>query len=179
MIYDGHFQGERVLLRNICIEDCNNVYLSWLGDPEINKYLESRWQQQKIESLEEYVNTMLLSPNNYLFAIIDLASDAHIGNIRIGPIDTKNKNAEIGYFIGDKAYWGRGVASESVRLVADFAFSKLALHRLQAGVIEDNTGSIHLLKKEGFALEGRLVEKGLVDGIYRDHLVFGKIAPIS
>ena len=38
--------GEKVKLRLVTVDDCNETYLSWLQDASVNKFLETRWEQQ-------------------------------------------------------------------------------------------------------------------------------------
>lgn len=40
--------------------------------------------------------------------------------------------ADISYFIGEKLLWGKGVDSEVIRLITDYGFSKLKLHKIEA-----------------------------------------------
>ena len=74
-------ESDLIYLREIDITDCNENYLSWMNDYEINKYLESRFSTHSIDSLKDFVNAMNESENNILFAIIDKSSNTHIGNI--------------------------------------------------------------------------------------------------
>ena len=137
-------------LRKISIDDCDKNYLSWMNDPEINKYLESRFMTHTIDSLKDFVTSMNNSENNVLFAIIDKESDNHIGNIKLGNIHPIHKYADIGLIIGDKNYWGRGIATYAIKLVSEFAFDELNLRKVFAGVYENNIGSIRAFEKCGF-----------------------------
>lgn len=137
-------------LRKISIDDCNENYLKWMNDPEINKYLESRFMTHTIDSLKDFVTSMNSSENNVLFAIIDKESDTHIGNIKLGNIHPVHKYADIGLIIGDKNYWGRGIATNAIKLVSEFAFEELNLRKVFAGVYENNIGSIRAFEKCGF-----------------------------
>lgn len=67
--------------------------------------------------------------------------------------DVYRKSAEIGYWVGEP-YWGKGVATRAVDLLARYAFDELGLVRLYAGVFEYNRGSMRVLEKNGFIKEG-------------------------
>lgn len=69
--------------------------------------------------------------------------------------DVYRKSAEIGYWIGEP-FWGRGIATQAIGLLACHAFEKLALVRLYAGIFEYNVGSMRVLEKNGFLKEGIL-----------------------
>jgi ribosomal-protein-alanine N-acetyltransferase len=63
-----------------------------------------------------------------------------------------------------------------VRAIAPFAFQRLGLHRLEAACIPDNTPSRELLLKSGFRLEGEARAYLKINGVWRDHLLFGMLA---
>src|SRR5262249_55746672 len=60
----------------------------------------------------------------------------------------------LGYWIG-QPYAGQGYMTEAGKLVCEFAFHTLNLHRLEASCLPDNTPSRNLLQRLGFAEEGR------------------------
>ena len=120
---------------------------------------------------------MRSSSDCYLFAIIEKKANKHIGNIKIGPIHQRYRFADISYFIGAKKYRRSGLAKEAVRRICEFGFQELHLHRIQAGVIDGNDASASVLTACGFVLEGRLADKFIVRGEYKDHLIFGRINP--
>lgn len=159
-------------LRKISIDDCNENYLKWMNDPEINKYLESRFTTHTIDSLKDFVNSMNNSDNNVLFAIVDKESDTHIGNIKLGNIHPIHKYADIGLLIGDKNYWGRGIATNAIKLVSEFAFDELNLRKVFAGVYENNIGSIKAFEKCGFKKAYVKKDNYYFEGKFIDAFVF-------
>jgi RimJ/RimL family protein N-acetyltransferase len=69
--------------------------------------------------------------------------------------DVFRKNAEIGYWLGE-TYWGKGIITEAVKEMSDYAFRQFDIHRLYAGVFEYNKASMRVLEKAGFAFEAIL-----------------------
>jgi [ribosomal protein S5]-alanine N-acetyltransferase len=170
------FVGERVRLRLVTLADCNERYLAWLNDPEVSKYLETRWSPQTSSSVEAFVQSMIESEHSYLFAIVERASGQHVGNIKLGPIQPHHAYADVSYFIGERASWGRGLASDAIRLIAQIAFERFDLHRVQAGLYEGNIGSARALEKAGFTLEGRLrrqLRVSKANDAWEDHVWYG------
>ncbi len=176
MVYGGVLTGGGVLLRTIELNDCNENYLRWMNDQAVNRYLESRHSSHSMESIRGFVANARASENECLFAIVCEEDGRHIGNIKAGPIDFIYKNTFLGYIIGESAYWGRGFATAAIKLAAGFCFNELGLHKVSAGVIASNTGSVRALEKAGFTLEGRFVDDSVVDGQYVDVLRYARIA---
>lgn len=151
MLYDKELTGEKIKLRIIELDDCNSKYLGWLKDKEVNQYLETRWNEQTLESIKDFVTSIRNSDHSYLFAIIH--QNKHVGNIKIGPIHPIYKYADVSYFIGKKSAWGKGIATEAIKLITDFGFNILGLNRLQAGAFAPNIGSKKALEKNGYKKE--------------------------
>lgn len=170
----GEFlEGVRTRLRPVESSDCGPRYLSWLCDPEVNRYLETRWQPQTEESIRSFVASMQDDPWSYLFCILERRDGRHIGNIKLGPVSPRHLCADVSYFIGERSCWGRGLASEAIGLVADFGFRSLRLNRVQAGVYGSNLGSIKALERNGFRAEGCWRRQLRSGQEWEDHLWFG------
>lgn len=170
----GEFlEGSRTRLRLVETSDCGPRYLSWLADPEVNRYLETRWQPQTAESIRSFVASMQADPWSYLFCIVERRDGRHVGNIKLGPVSPRHLCADVSYFIGERFSWGRGLASEAIGLVADFGFRSLGLNRVQAGVYESNLGSIRALERNGFRAEGCWRRQLRSGQDWEDHLWFG------
>jgi [ribosomal protein S5]-alanine N-acetyltransferase len=98
----------------------------------------------------EYKAMSELSNNNY---------PVFVGSIGLKNIDLINKEANLGYWIG-KQYWGRGIATECVRLIIDYAFSSsdLRLREVIAYVFPENKASIRVLEKNDMKRRGEVNE---------------------
>lgn len=96
-------QSSRLLLRAIEPADLNATYRGWLIDPEVNRYLETRFLPQTIEILEAYWQAHRDDPASPWFALCLIADGRHIGNIKLGPIDWLHRRADISLFIGDRS----------------------------------------------------------------------------
>jgi ribosomal-protein-alanine N-acetyltransferase len=86
--------------------------------------------------------------------------------------DVERVSAEVGYWLGER-YWGRGVMTEALRAVTAEAFCRLELRRIFALPFADNLGSIRVLEKAGYTLEGRMPQSAIKDGVVRDQLMYG------
>lgn len=149
-------KGERLYLRKLTRADVSQEYVNWLNDPEINQYLETRFHEQTLEAVEQFVKDKEGSTSEHLFGIFLNDDDKHIGNIKLGPINEYHSFAPISLFIGDKTSWGNGYATEAIRLIVNYGFGQLGLEKLEAGCYESNIGSRRAFEKCGFLVEGVL-----------------------
>ena len=86
--------------------------------------------------------------------------------------DIYKLTAEIGYWIGEP-YWGKGIASEAVRLITRYGFENLDLVRIHTGVFDYNTGSMKVLEKNGYKKDGVFKKAILKNGkILDEHRYF-------
>lgn len=163
--------GINIYLRKLTLDDCNDEYLSWMNDYDVVKYLESRFSKHSINSLKDFVSSVNNSDNNVIFAIIDKFSNKHIGNIKLGNINKAHNFADIGIIIGDKNYWGKGIATEAIKLVCNYAFNEVNLRKVIAGAYDVNIGSIKAFEKNGFKKayvkkSSYFFENNYIDAIY-------------
>jgi len=90
--------------------------------------------------------------------------------------DVRRRSAEIGYWLGEP-FWGRGIATEVLRAVTDYALKTFDVIRLEAGVFSWNPASARVLEKAGYTLEGRM-RRGVVKGDrVGDRLIYGLLRP--
>ncbi|MDO8039322.1 GNAT family N-acetyltransferase [Janthinobacterium sp. SUN137] len=94
------------------------------------------------------------------------------GSIRLKDIDTEDRKAKIGYYLG-RQFQGRGIASAAVRAVLAHAFGALQLHRIELQCAAGNGASMALAERLGFAHEGVLRQAELLNGVFVDLHVFG------
>lgn len=174
-------RGETLHLRPVEITDVGDAYCLWLNDPLVNRYLETRFLPQTLDTIRAFVESISCKPDELLLAICENAGARHVGNIKLGPINRNHGYADISLFIGAKDCWGKGYATEAIRLLSRFAFEKLGVRKLQAGAYSTNLGSIRTFEKVGFAREGVMRNKFVSDGKPVDHVVLGlcKKDPIS
>ena len=166
--------GENIYLKILDVEDVSQAYLNWMDDEKIKQFLESRWNKYTINDIKEYVKTISENPNNFFFGIYLNDKNEHIGNIKIGDINQIHKFGDIGLMIGNKTKWGKGYASEAIKLATKHAFKELNLNKVFAGIYENNIGSYKAFLKAGFYEAGRLKKHLLYKGDYVDKIIVEK-----
>jgi len=168
--------GERIYLRRLTEDDATEAYVRWMNDSDINQYLESRFYTHTIESTKAFIRSVT-NDNNYQFGIFIKENNKHIGNIKVGGINHYHRYADIGFLIGEKDYWGKGIATEAIGLATDFAFNTLKLHKLWGGAYSPNVGSVKAFIKNGYEQEGIKRSQYLCNGVYVDDIMYGKVNP--
>lgn len=86
------------------------------------------------------------------FVILDNEATCGLIGLEIQK-DVYRQSAELGYWIGEP-YWGRGIATEAVRLILKYGFDEVGIERIFASTFDYNVGSMKVLKKNGFVKEG-------------------------
>lgn len=94
-----------------------------------------------------------------------------VGIIGLKNIDYDKKNTNLGYWIGEP-YWGNGIATESVTLVINYAFSVLGLEEVYAYVYSENKASIRVLEKNGMTKKGEANEYNQMSDRYKNSFKF-------
>jgi ribosomal-protein-alanine N-acetyltransferase len=160
-------------------------YIEWLNDQEINKYLHVGripFSKKDVVERNNHRNIFFVMMSNISFDEEDECKayrydnyNEYIGTISINSIDWINRKAEIGYMIGNRRYWGMGIATEAVKLASDYCLHRLNLNKVEAGVVDGNIGSIKVLLKNGFKEYGLIPQDFWVDGEFRDTKRFYKL----
>lgn len=100
--------------------------------------------------------------------LLNDSSNKLVGVMEAFDFNQKVNMVTIGYFL-EQSYWGRGIASEAVRLLTSYLFETINMNRIQAEVMPGNEASKRVLLKNGFSKEGTLRQaniwsgKGIVD----------------
>lgn len=163
--------GTRILLKPLYPEDVSDTYVSWLNDIHVNSYLECRFTNHTLKTVKEFVKLQVES-GSVIFYGIWSKEGIHIGNIKIGPIDKYHLTADIGFLIGNREYWGKGIASDAIHIMCNLAFG-FGIKKITAGAYENNIGSIKALEKCGFVKEGYRKEQVIKDGVRFGTYLFG------
>ncbi len=97
------------------------------------------------------------------------------GSIGIVPKeDVYRKTIKIGYFIGEP-YWNKGITTNAVGQILHYLKNEFDLIRIYAEVFEHNKGSMRVLQKNGFHLEGIRKSSVIKDGKIIDDYVWVKL----
>lgn len=153
-------------LTNLLIR--NKEYWTMFEPKHKGIYYTEYTQQNKIMESMRLRSVQL----EYLCGIYDLKSNMLIGQISLYAIKRLPfSSCFIGYAL-DEQYTGKGIASEAVQLMVQFALFTLKLNRVEAYVSPNNMASIRVLEKVGFSQEGLLKQLLYINGQWEDHYIY-------
>lgn len=170
-------EGERLVLRQLRGSDAGDVFAIF-GDDEVIRY----WSSPAHGSIDDALALIADIEKQFQARTIFewggalRESGRVVGTCSLINIDAPHRRAELGYAL-NREFWGGGYATEMVELVIAFAFGPMNLHRLEADVHPENTGSIKVLEKQGFRREGYLRERWHHLGRIEDGVFFGLLRP--
>lgn len=176
-MYPVQLEGPRVRLREFHSADALAAH-AWVGDPEAVRHvpLGPLDEGGAVDYVEQLVAESRRDPRDgYTLAIVEIATGEVIGSVALGIDSRVHRRAELGYILR-RDRWGRGFGTEAASLVIDFAFERLAMHRVWAVCDPDNPASKRVLEKCGMRCEGRLRDDLLVHGVWRDSLLYAVLA---
>ena len=160
-------------LRPFGREHVTQEYIDWFNDPEVTEYNRHGSVKYTLELALEYLDEVQHSSGSIVFAIIAKDTNRHIGNISLQKIDLLSRNAEYAVIIGNKEYWGKGIAKEASRLILQHGFKELNLHRIYCGTPVKNIPMKKLAASLGFVQEGIRKEAMFKNGEFVDVIEYG------
>jgi ribosomal-protein-alanine N-acetyltransferase len=129
----------------------------WDTDPQVQAYMpEPKNEPQDISSQLQYIKECEEDENGYYWSI-ETKTGVTIGTVALTDIHTYHQLAELGIVIGDTNFWGKGVATEVIAAVVDFAFSTQNIIRISAEAESDNIAIAKVLEKVGFTQDGSFI----------------------
>ncbi len=121
--------------------------VKWRNDSEVFKYTGNTYAHEiTIESELAWIRKVMANPNDYRCAII--SDGVYVGNIYLTEIEDGGAHYHI--FIGDKSYWGKGVAKKASKLIIEYGFRELHLDIITLRVKKENISACCLYKSLGF-----------------------------
>lgn len=155
-----------IYLRPITAEDTDDI-IRWRNSEHVRQYFIYQGDFTK-EGHLQWLETKIKTGKVAQFIIIEKQTNKAIGSVYLRDIDQNQHKAEYGIFIGEESEKGKGYGTQSARLMIEYAFANMGLHRIYLRVFADNKRAISSYKKAGFSQEGILRDDVYVQGEYRD-----------
>jgi RimJ/RimL family protein N-acetyltransferase len=166
-MYGPVIEGSTFRLRPPRTEDAEAM-VGWFEDMEVTARLSTRLPPS-LEQERDWLREIATAPNR-IFWVIEQDGRA-IGTTALMDIDWQRQRAITGTLIGDKAAWGKGIASELMRLRADYAFTELPLRKLVSSYLEGNEASRRAQASAGYREIGRRRQEHFRDGRWIDEIL--------
>lgn len=167
-------EGHKIFVRRLAESDAEDLLrLELKNRAFFQTYTPLR--DEEFYTLEGQLNRIRDELNNpdqrYSFGIYLKGTGELIGKVTLSEVARGAlQSCWIGYYL-DQAHNGQGYMTEAVRLVVEYAFHELKLHRIEAGVMPHNIGSIRVLEKAGFHREGIAKKNVKINGRWEDHQI--------
>lgn len=165
--------GERLYLRAWEPGDVASFY-RWFNDPEVAVNLGNACPAWSMADEQRIHDNPREHAQRYSIVLKD--GDLLIGNCDLHAIDMKNRSAEVGIVIGDKAHWNQGYGREAIGLLLEIGFDSLGLERIALLHIDLNERGHRCYLAAGFVVEGRLRHANFVRGEFHDDVLMSVLA---
>ena len=97
-------QYSDIRLKKLNLNHYSSNYLKWMNDKKVLEFTEQKYSKHTKKDILDFIRTKQISKFEKVYGIFlkSKKEDMHLGNIKLGPIDFRHKNALISYFIGEK-----------------------------------------------------------------------------
>ena len=156
-------QTERLTLRVITASDINHIHAG-LSNPDVIRFYGVSYPTlEDTKEQMDWYQGLLDNNTGIWWTMTEGAENRFIGAIGINDLEETHKKAEIGFWLLPE-FWGKGYVVEAANSVMNYANAELNIHRLEAFVETENSGSEKVLSKLGFAKEGVLRDSEIKNG---------------
>jgi [ribosomal protein S5]-alanine N-acetyltransferase len=160
-----------ITLRELEVSDAPSL-LAMLTSEEVARFISP--PPTTIDGFERFIvwaKQQRLAGQYVCFAVVPAGTSTAIGLFQVRSLAQDFSTAEWGFALG-APFWGTGIFVEAARLVVDFAFDTMDIHRLEARASVENGRGNGALKKLGARQEGLLRQSFLRRGRYHDQMLW-------
>jgi RimJ/RimL family protein N-acetyltransferase len=171
-------RGKKVGLRALLLTDLPVLVAEMSNDVELAMIANGHpWRPATVDEAEKRYRDGLEKPaeNKVQFAVEELATGELAGTTQLWGLDTHNRSAHLGFQLRP-SFRGRGLGTDTIRTLCDYAFRVRGLHRLQVDTLASNAASIGAATANGFVPEGLLRRNAWVAGEFVDEALLGLLA---
>lgn len=170
--------GEKALLKKPGPELAEEMYRCVDGDRKrLQQFLPWVANIRSVDDEKSFIHSTIEQwekRERFCFAIYDKASNTYAGNISVFNLRWKHAECEIGYWISAK-FEGKGLMRDAVRTLEKSLF-ETGFHRIVIRCNAKNERSSSLARSLGYHHDGTMRHDVLVDGEFRDTMIFSKLS---
>lgn len=136
----------RILIRPLKVED---AAISWRWRNDVEVWAETGQRPDKPITFEienEWISRVIKEQTTKRFAIT--VDDQYVGNVQL--TDVTDSTAQLHIFIGEKSFWGKGIANQAVYQILNYAKEILKLTDVYLYVKKSNKAGIKVYLKNSF-----------------------------
>jgi ribosomal-protein-alanine N-acetyltransferase len=141
--------SSRFALKVLTPELVSPTYLSWFVKENSSEFIAYAKNQVTLESLKEYAQQKLESPEALFIGIFTHDESKHIGNIKFEPINFELGYAVLGILIGDPEWRGKGVFAE-ISESLEKTLKLKGIRKIYLGVEKENAPAVKAYYKTGY-----------------------------
>ncbi len=164
-------EGENIYLRPLDPDDADTFQV-WFNNPELRKWMLIPLPVSKVQE-KEFIENMVKSKEDVVLSIVVKEGDRLIGNVGLHQISQTNRKAMLGIAIADPDMTSKGYGTEAMKLIIEYGFNELNLHRIWLFTHDFNERAYKAYKKLGFKDEGMWRESLYYQGKYHDQHIMG------
>jgi len=168
-------EGDGINLRELRETDLEGSWYKWFNDSVVTKYQNKKIFPNTRENQKKYYSYLQSSNADVVMAIVDEETNKHLGNVGLHKIDWVHRSAELGIVIGEKEFYGKKYGKQAWKLITEYGFNILNLHRIYALIMEENIASIKCAEAAGFVCEGKIRDYFYKNGVYKKVLYYNII----
>jgi diamine N-acetyltransferase len=150
---------------------------AWINVFATTRTISADPRPRTIANHERWFEQVTTHDSAITFAVYDLGDLAQVGNVGLFDIDRRHRTCELGVGILEPSRRGKGLGTDAVRLIIDYAIDVLGMHNVMLSVLEFNTAGIRAYRKAGFRECGRRREAWLHNGRRWDMIYMDILAP--
>ena len=179
---DTLITGDRIVL----LPPEKNDFSDWSACREASRSHLEPWEPRwptDAHSREDWKRRLLVwktgwrAGNCFVFLIRTIDTDTLVGGVSLTNVRKwPALSASLGYWLAADQE-GKGLMREAVRLCCAWAFAELKLERIDAGTLQENERSRKVLASCGFLMEGVARSYLEINGMRRDHVLYGLVRP--
>ena len=148
-------------------EDDTDLIVKWRNQENVRKYFIYQADFTR-EGHLYWLHEVVEKGSAAQMMICEKETDKPVGSVYIRDIDHTHHKGEYGIFIGEESARGKGVGTSAAKLMIEYGFKELGLHRIYLRVLAGNEQAVRSYEKAGFEIEGYLKNDAYINGKYVD-----------
>lgn len=161
-----------VFLRPIEYSDLEYLF-KWRNDKEIFMQLGGGYFPTSKTEMEKWMDNFCKKDLNNPKFIIEFEKKP-VGFISINNINYINRSGDLGIYIGELDFQGKGIATKALTSLELFAKKQLNLRKIKLLMNGNNIGALKLYEKLSYDFVGKYMNERFVDGDWIDVIIMEK-----